>query len=202
MDIFRSTMNELQDAWQKPLNETTGARQRMKAVVHCHIMFHIQRQNEAIIADSELRGLTARNYKEIIQMRDDYESLIQDVLAEGVAEGIFPQSDIKVISYAILFMCTAVCFFRKTAQGPSSRRLPGCSASWCAFFFSITPQLTALGLGFAIPAAFRNLESYTLLALPLFIMAGGLMRDADISKFLSWECNRPPKPFPRCASTR
>jgi C4-dicarboxylate transporter DctM subunit len=37
---------------------------------------------------------------------------------------------------------------------------------------------------FAIPSAFRNLESYTLLALPLFIMAGGLMRDADISKRL------------------
>ncbi|UCD78111.1 MAG: TRAP transporter large permease [Desulfobacterales bacterium] len=37
---------------------------------------------------------------------------------------------------------------------------------------------------FAIPAAFRNLESYTLLALPLFIMAGGLMRDADISRRL------------------
>ncbi|HDI60125.1 MAG TPA: TRAP transporter large permease [Desulfobacteraceae bacterium] len=46
--------------------------------------------------------------------------------------------------------------------------------------------LMASGLDprFAIPAAFRNLESYTLLALPLFIMAGGLMRDADISKRL------------------
>ena len=44
--------------------------------------------------------------------------------------------------------------------------------------------ITGLDPRFAIPAAFRNLESYTLLALPLFIMAGGLMRDADISKRL------------------
>ncbi|OGP62532.1 MAG: C4-dicarboxylate ABC transporter permease [Deltaproteobacteria bacterium RBG_13_49_15] len=44
--------------------------------------------------------------------------------------------------------------------------------------------LTGLDPRFAIPAAFRNLESYTLLALPLFIMAGGLMRDADISRRL------------------
>jgi C4-dicarboxylate transporter, DctM subunit len=43
---------------------------------------------------------------------------------------------------------------------------------------------TGLDPRFAIPAAFRNLESYTLLALPLFIMAGGLMRDADISRRL------------------
>ena len=44
--------------------------------------------------------------------------------------------------------------------------------------------ITGLDPRFAIPAAFRNLESYTLLALPLFIMAGGLMRDADISRRL------------------
>ena len=44
--------------------------------------------------------------------------------------------------------------------------------------------ITGLDPRFAIPSAFRNLESYTLLALPLFIMAGGLMRDADISKRL------------------
>ncbi|MCP4687844.1 MAG: TRAP transporter large permease subunit, partial [Desulfobacterales bacterium] len=44
--------------------------------------------------------------------------------------------------------------------------------------------VTGLDPRFAIPAAFRNLESYTLLALPLFIMAGGLMRDADISRRL------------------
>jgi len=44
--------------------------------------------------------------------------------------------------------------------------------------------LTGMDPRFAMPAAFRNLESYTLLALPLFIMAGGLMRDADISRRL------------------
>lgn len=47
-------------------------------------------------------------------------------------------------------------------------------------------MIFAIGLDprFAIPAAFRNLESYTLLALPLFILAGGLMRDGDISRRL------------------
>ncbi|MEW5721638.1 MAG: TRAP transporter large permease [Thermodesulfobacteriota bacterium] len=43
---------------------------------------------------------------------------------------------------------------------------------------------TGLDPRFAIPGAFRSIESYTLLALPLFIMAGGLMRDADISRRL------------------
>jgi len=89
----------------------------MQAAIYCHIIFHIERQKEAIIADSELRGLTARNYKEIIQMRDDYEKKIQGVLEEGISEGVFVDLDIKVISYAILSMCTAVCtWFNKSGR--------------------------------------------------------------------------------------
>ena len=117
LDIFRTTMSDLQKALQKQLDQTVGARERIKTVIYCHIIFHIQRQKEAIIADSELRGLTARNYKEIIQMRDDYEKVIQDVLDRGVDEGVFAETDTKVISYAILSMCTAVCtWFKKTGR--------------------------------------------------------------------------------------
>jgi AcrR family transcriptional regulator len=117
LDIFRTSMNDLQDVLQTRLDAAAGARERMQAAICCHIIFHIERQKEAIIADSELRGLTATNFKEIIQMRDDYEKKIQGVLEEGVAEGIFVDSDIKVISYAILSMCTAVCtWFNKSGR--------------------------------------------------------------------------------------
>ena len=117
LDIFRTTMNDLQDALRTRLDAAAGARERMQAAIYCHIIFHIERQKEAIIADSELRGLTARNYKEIIQMRDDYEKKIQHVLEEGVAEGVFVDLDIKVISYAILSMCTTVCtWFKKSGR--------------------------------------------------------------------------------------
>lgn len=117
MDIFRTTMNELRNTLQLQLDRATGAKEKIKAVFYCHILFHVQRQKEAIIADSELRGLSNRNYKEIIQMRDDYESVIQGVLDQGVAEGIFAESDTKIISYAILSMCTAVCtWFKKSGR--------------------------------------------------------------------------------------
>lgn len=117
LDIFRTTMNDLQDTLQSHLESATGAKEKIKALIYCHIIFHVQRQKETIIADSELRGLTARNYKEIIQMRDDYERVVQDVLNEGVAEGIFEESDTKIISYAILSMCTSVGnWFKRTGR--------------------------------------------------------------------------------------
>lgn len=115
LDIFRTTMVDLQGSLLKQLDQAVGAKERIKSVIYCHILFHMQRQKEAIIADSELRGLTARNYKKIIQMRDDYESIVQNVLEEGVTEGVFAETDTKVISYAILSMCTAVCTWFKKA---------------------------------------------------------------------------------------
>jgi AcrR family transcriptional regulator len=117
LDIFRTTINDLQDALRTRLDAAAGASERMQAAIYCHVIFHIERQKEAIIADSELRGLTAKNYKEIIQMRDDYEKKIQRVLEEGLAEGVFVDLDIKVISYAILSMCTTVCtWFNKSGR--------------------------------------------------------------------------------------
>lgn len=45
------------------------------------------------------------------------------------------------------------------------------------FFSGIDPR-------FAMPAAFRSIESYTLMALPLFILAGGLISESGISRRL------------------
>ncbi|MGD9973454.1 MAG: TetR/AcrR family transcriptional regulator, partial [Desulfatirhabdiaceae bacterium] len=117
LDIFRTTMVDLQELLKKRLDSLTGAKEKMRAAITCHILFHIERQKEAIIADSELRGLTARNYTEVMQMRDEYEKLIQGIFEEGIAEGVFEAKDLKIISYAILSMCTSVCtWFNKSGR--------------------------------------------------------------------------------------
>ena len=117
MDIFRTTMIDLQDMLRTCLDEPSTTMEKVQRVIKEHIIFHIERKEEVIIADSELRGLTAGNYKEIIQMRDDYEKEIQRLLKECVVEGIFPEMDINVISYAILTMCSAVpLWFKKSGR--------------------------------------------------------------------------------------
>lgn len=130
LDIFRTTMSDLQKALHEQLDQAVGPKERIRAVIYCHVIFHIRRQKEAIIADSELRGLTARNYKEIIQMRDDYEKAIQDLITEGVSEGVFDETDPKVISYAILSMCTAVCNWVKKRGRLSKEEIAGIYADF------------------------------------------------------------------------
>ncbi len=116
-DILKTTMHDLQSNFDRSVDKKSDAETQLATAIRSHIIFHLSRQKEAIISDSELRGLTVRNYKTILKMRDDYESRFQKILKKGIAEGIFSQMDHKVISYGIITMCTAVAFwFRKTGR--------------------------------------------------------------------------------------
>jgi AcrR family transcriptional regulator len=107
-DILMTTMNELTAYITTRLNGIENIENRMRIAVRAHVKFHCDRQQEVLISDSELRGLTAKNYKSFVTLRDAYEKLFQDMLAQGMDQGYFAAGDIKVISYAILTMCTAV----------------------------------------------------------------------------------------------
>ncbi len=116
-DILKTTMQDLQSNFVRSVHEASDAEAQLAAAIRSHIIFHLSRQKEAIISDSELRGLTVRNYKTILAMRDDYEYRFQEVLRKGIAERVFAEMDYKVISYGIITMCTAVAFwFRKTGR--------------------------------------------------------------------------------------
>ena len=69
------------------------------------VRFHLDRQKETFIANSELRGLTPEHYLEIVRQRDEYEQIFQRIIREGIAAGVFTAADVKILSYAILTLC-------------------------------------------------------------------------------------------------
>ena len=73
-----------------------------------HIRLHTTYKSEFFIIDTEIRALEGDNRSHILSLRDDYEALIQGVLRDGMEQGVFRQSDVKVASYAIIAMCTEV----------------------------------------------------------------------------------------------
>ncbi|BBO90968.1 TetR/AcrR family transcriptional regulator [Desulfosarcina ovata] len=105
--ILKCTMDDLTDYLQQCLAGIEGIETRMRAAVRGHVRFHLQRQKENFIANSELRGLTAEHYREIVKKRDAYELIFQDLIREGTKAGAFPEGDAKILSYAILTLCTA-----------------------------------------------------------------------------------------------
>ena len=107
-DIFKTTLVDLYENLEAQIKGVQGAEEKMRAAIQSHVIFHMERQKEVIISDSELRGLTVDNNKNIMKMRDDYERKFQSLIKAGIEKGIFADIDFKVASYGIITMCTAV----------------------------------------------------------------------------------------------
>jgi AcrR family transcriptional regulator len=107
-DIFKTTLVDLYENLEAQIKGVQGAEEKMRAAIQSHVIFHMERQKEVIISDSELRGITVDNNKNIMKMRDDYERKFQSLIKAGIEKGIFADIDVKVASYGIITMCTAV----------------------------------------------------------------------------------------------
>ncbi len=111
--IMHDTMAALTDYLRRNLEKVNGIEERMRRAVRCHVRFHLEHQKETFIASSELRGLCNRNYLQIVAMRDEYEEIFQELIAAGTRQGVFAPCDVKILSYAILTLCTAGAFWFK-----------------------------------------------------------------------------------------
>lgn len=105
--IMETTMQELLTSLQDSLARASGTEARLRAAVRGHVCFHLQRQKETFIASSELRGLSPERLDAIVAQRDAYERLFQDLIRQGIDQGVYTGGDVKILSYAILTLCTA-----------------------------------------------------------------------------------------------
>lgn len=105
--ILESTMDDLTDYVRGNLDGVRDVEERLRVAVRSHVRFHLTRQKENFIANSELRGLSEVNFRAIVRMRDAYERIFQDLIRQGINDGAFAVVDVKILSYAILTLCTA-----------------------------------------------------------------------------------------------
>ena len=123
--IMKRTMDDLLAHLKKSLADAEGVEASMRAAVRGHVEFHLRRQKENFIANSELRGLSPAHYKAVVKQRDDYERIFQFLIRSGVDEGVFAAGDIKILSYAILTLCTAGAFWFKPSGRLSVEHIAG-----------------------------------------------------------------------------
>jgi len=109
--IMESTMDDLVEHLKTVLAGAEGVENKMRAAVHGHVQFHLKQQKETFVVSSELRGLSPEHYRAVVEKRDQYESIFQDLIEEGRARGVFEHGDVKILSYAILTLCTAGAFW-------------------------------------------------------------------------------------------
>lgn len=106
-DLMEAHLNALLDAW-KAVDQGGPPMTRMESFVRFHIRFHMERQDAVFIAYMELRNLTPENYSRITERRKAYEQVVEDILREGSAAGVFALEEPHLTAMAVIAMLTGV----------------------------------------------------------------------------------------------
>src|ERR1700746_2313236 len=108
-DLVQEHIKELLRQLDLALQGKDQPADKLRAFVAFHVTYHMTRKREVFIANSELRSLEPRHYEAVVALRSAYEQRLSDILAHGVAEGVFDVVDIQVATFAILALLTGLC---------------------------------------------------------------------------------------------
>jgi AcrR family transcriptional regulator len=81
---------------------------RVVGLVHIHVLTHATWQLETQVVDGEMRALSPPRHREIVDLRDAYETLWQQAIDDGCADGVFGVVNSRVARLALLEMCSGV----------------------------------------------------------------------------------------------
>lgn len=106
--IMETYMQRLNASLEHILSEYDDPLRRLDEAIANHIRMHTIYKDEFFIIDTEMRALEDASRLYVFSLRDTYESLLQDLLRDGMERHVFRACDAKVTSYAIIAMCTQV----------------------------------------------------------------------------------------------
>lgn len=144
-DIMRGIMIDLCEGTEAELAEVEDPLEQIHRFMRYSIRFHGERQQEVFIGNTELRSLSGRRRKSIIDLRDRYEALLRGALERAVASGQVTVPDVHLATFAGLAICTHVA----TWYRPKGRRtLDEIAEALCATYAPLSgvidPQATVL----------------------------------------------------------
>ena len=74
---------------------------------------NVKNPDETNVTDSEIRSLMKGKYDRIVRKRRNYEKIFRQILEEGIKSGVMVVNDIKLVTIAILQMCTGISYWFK-----------------------------------------------------------------------------------------
>lgn len=106
-ELMQSHLEELIAALDtRPKPATALA--RLEDFARFHIRFHMDRPDAVFIAYMELRNLDPANFAAIERLRRSYETRLEAILKDGIAEGTFATPDARLATRAVIAMLNGV----------------------------------------------------------------------------------------------
>ncbi len=114
--MLRATDRHL-EAVLRAAHSEQGPAEQLAAVVRVHVQLHVDYPVESFVGNTELRSLEPAWRKAIVEKRDQIQRLFDDLVNQGVADGVFLTADPREASRATVVMGNAVAAWYRSS-GP------------------------------------------------------------------------------------
>ncbi|WP_248916433.1 TetR/AcrR family transcriptional regulator [Pseudomonas moorei] len=82
---------------------------KLLAFIACHVRYHLEHQDEAMLGNLEFRSLAEEDLEQVRQARRLYLKALQEVLEQGVKEGSLSCAEPKLMARTLFNMLTHAC---------------------------------------------------------------------------------------------
>jgi AcrR family transcriptional regulator len=117
-DTMRELLEGALQAVEERADEEPAA--RLRAFIEWHVRYHAERRYKAKVADDQLHALEPDLREKVLAIRDEYELVLRTILEEGRDRSGWVVEDVRVTTFAIATMSTAVgTWFREDGRLPA-----------------------------------------------------------------------------------
>lgn len=82
--------------------------EKFRRAVYTNVLLLATYRDFVSVFLQERRALSPEHYKEYIGYRDEVEQIFKDIISEGIKQGVFREVNVKLITFAVLGMCSWV----------------------------------------------------------------------------------------------
>lgn len=107
-EIMKGAMHQLMASTKAALREVSSPEEQFVAFMSEGIRFHAEHRVEAFVGNTELRALSARNRRTVVELRNKYEKQLESILEDCVANGSVSVPDTRMAAYAGVAICVHV----------------------------------------------------------------------------------------------
>lgn len=108
-DLLKEPLQEMIAEYRTRTKGVTDPCERLQIFTQVHLNFHLHSRLEVFIGNMELRSLAPAHYRTITALREEYAQLLQSIIEDGVAQGVFTAPQPRVVTLVMLGMLSGVC---------------------------------------------------------------------------------------------
>lgn len=109
LELILEYLQGLSLEWGRCRPKAASADVKLQAFIACHVRYHLEHQDEAMLGNLEFRSLDEDDLKTVRQARRLYLKAIQDLLEQGVKEGSLSCAEPKLMARTLFNMLTHAC---------------------------------------------------------------------------------------------